>query len=1661
MRALLILFVILTLHDVHAQNQFGNEWIDPSKQYVKIKVAEDGIYRLYFENLVASGLINGDTKGQDFQLFNYGNEQPIFISDNNFGSGDYVEFYGQRNTIGLDSTLYDNWVDDLFNPYYSVVTDTNAYFLTLNSDNNNLRYAQVNPDFNANVTTIPYYLHNELKIFSNSFYKKLESSKIRESFFEPSEGFGSILRKKSSENIATSKVYSNGPTPKLSFRTGQNNLYTTSEVKFNGMELAYDTIKQNATTQFSFDIPFNEIKGTNTLEISSVYGTDDQHRIAYISLLYPRDWDFNNASFTKFILPKSDQRRKANIINIKNPNSGVVLYDHLNKIRYNTSASGGILTIITNPILEQTEYVLASEVDGIKKVENLSLFTPNKFEDVGQDYIILTHSALYESGENYVDQFADYRRSADGGNHIVSVIDIQDVYDNFGYGIDRHFVSVKNMSGYLSKHWNKAKFLFIIGKGVEYPFMRSEADVINNLNRVFFIPTFGYAGSDVMLTSTRNSIISHFALGRLAARNPEDIEIYLNKVKQYEAAFKLPQTVDEKFWQKRVLHLGGGKTDSEQLQIIAGLETMGKIISDTIWGLEVNPYYKNSNAAVSFAVNEEIKNLFESGVSIINFFGHSATTSWDFSLQNPRDYDNYGKYPFINSFGCYSGNLHSSSKGISEAFVLEKDKGSIAFFASTSTAFIGDLTRYGKNFYTYLNGKLRYHSFGEVIQQLQIDSTFVSDSDKNLYAQLTYHGDPAIKPYLPYGVDYTFDASTVKTEPVSIGINDNDVTLNVDIVNLGSHTTDSLDLIFYHFLPNGLPADTISLRIPPVANRQALKVPITTLGQASLGKNTIKGYIDYNGKLTEIPSPEAEQNNTLIVNAQDGYDFFVRDNFAQIVYPPDFAMINTSEHFILKASTITVPLLNSKYVFEIDTTRYFNSPIKERGTVESQGGVITYKPNLNLVDGRVFYWRVSPEVESGTEYKWSEASFAYLPQEAEGWNQSHYFQFAQNKFQNVLYDDSLTYRKFYFDYDKYLLKVRNKLYDVNDFPLYVRNNVTIGSFRKVWEYFDGGLVFAVLDKKIGEFRNPVGGKYGSIPPPGSDGSAGFAFSTKTSVDRKKIIDFLDSIFQENRVVTVMSVIGKRDTDLKIADWENDKNLYGTTLFEKFSEIGANKFELFKTVGSMPYFCTIERDILGKYNNIAEEIAYTIDDIIEVSHGVNAISLTNGSINSPIIGPVEKWNDLKFKINEIDDPNEVSIANIYHFMDQNNSTKIDSNIISNKSLLYLNQNGIDKIQLENFAIDSLTRSMAQLQYWRISHIHLPDAAISYVSSQPSFTQSNIQQGETFTLNYEVTNTNFTAMDSILVKYTYFGNDNQPKVNYKRLKNLSPGEKIQDKISFIIGVSSTTGIRVEVEINPNSDQPELYAFNNFLSIQLNVAKDDTNPLLDVYFDGVRIMDGDIVSPKPKILITLQDENTFLPVTDPKLFELKLDTGRNQFLTIPIPSNLVSFKPATALDGKAELTYSPSLKEGEYTLLVQAKDATGNASGVNPKSINFRVIEKQSISNVLNYPNPFSTSTQFIFTLTGEQMPESMTITIMTLSGKVVREITKEELGPLKIGQNRTEFKWDGTDQFGSKLANGVYLYKVNVRKNNNETYDSFGNKNIDNLFKDGFGKLVILR
>jgi flagellar hook assembly protein FlgD len=231
------------------------------------------------------------------------------------------------------------------------------------------------------------------------------------------------------------------------------------------------------------------------------------------------------------------------------------------------------------------------------------------------------------------------------------------------------------------------------------------------------------------------------------------------------------------------------------------------------------------------------------------------------------------------------------------------------------------------------------------------------------------------------------------------------------------------------------------------------------------------------------------------------------------------------------------------------------------------------------------------------------------------------------------------------------------------------------------------------------------------------------------------------------------------------------------------------------------------------------------------------------------------------------------------------------------------------------------------------------------------------------------------------------------------------------------------------------------------------------LDVTFDGSYIMNGDIVSSKPTIVIRLKDDNSFILKNDTIGMEIKLKKCEGcEYERVNFNGPQVTYSVASS-SSDFEITYNPDqLTDGTYSMSVQGRDESGNNAGTAPYEISFEVVTESSITHFYPYPNPFSTQTRFVFTLTGSEIPEKIKIQIMTISGRIVREINQDEIGPIKIGHNITQFAWDGTDEFGDQLANGVYFYRVVMRSNDPMEHRT---TMADGAFKDGFGKLYILR
>ena len=90
--------------------------------------------------------------------------------------------------------------------------------------------------------------------------------------------------------------------------------------------------------------------------------------------------------------------------------------------------------------------------------------------------------------------------------------------------------------------------------------------------------------------------------------------------------------------------------------------------------------------------------------------------------------------------------------------------------------------------------------------------------------------------------------------------------------------------------------------------------------------------------------------------------------------------------------------------------------------------------------------------------------------------------------------------------------------------------------------------------------------------------------------------------------------------------------------------------------------------------------------------------------------------------------------------------------------------------------------------------------------------------------------------------------------------------------------------------------------------------------------------------------------------------------------------------------------------------------------------RGADNLSIQKVYNYPNPFSDYTNFFFEHNQNDMNLDITIDIFNMAGGKVKEL-KATL--LSTGYTSTPIFWDGKDENGNKIRQGIYIYRILLR------------------------------
>lgn len=1662
----ILFFIVLLQFSAILQGQmitgkdtlYGNEWIHPGQMYFKFPVASDGLYRISYEVLQQSGVPVDQISADKFQLYRLGKEIPIYTTQTGvFSTGDYIEFYGQRQRSEIDRFLFDDPDKQMLNPDYSMFNDTLSYFLSWTNTASNNRISNIVNDITNIGAPESYTNYTNLLSLPNARRKPTNFINEYNSRFDEGEGYGNGLQKLYTTNINTPSITLAKDSFYLNIRMlaieGKHNI----DCKING--ILVKTIIQSGSGMLNaiISFPASLLTATNSISISENDPDTKGFVVSNVSINYTRSFSGPFGTLFNTDLADIPGKRYLEINNFYQSGPVPILYDHSNKLRM-LGIQEATITKFNLPEYAEIRKLSICSGATITSVNQLESVSFKDYNVINGDYVIISNKALNDdgNGNNYVQEYANYRKATNGGSHQVVVLDIQELYDQFAYGNNRNIISIRNFAHFIKKKWSMAKSIFLIGKGREYPDIRSKSGLSSIDNKSFYIPTFGSPGSDNLYVITQGSTFPILSIGRIAAENGSDIQTYLDKIKDYELAGFNQQSIEDQSWKKEIIHLGGGDTKSLQVYLKNLLNGMANVIETNKFGAHVSGFYKTSTDPIQVSQNEQIFDRINKGVSIITFLGHSAVGTFDFSIDNPGNYNNYKKYPLMFSLGCYSGNYNTSTRGIGENFCFYKDKGALGFVATSYVGIPSILSDFTSEFYNQLGGPQYGNNVGEVLKNTYIQlNKQASESNRLLTEQMSYHGDPAYTISAAPGPDYTIDASTVKFNPQVLTVQLDSFTINFDVVNLGQNVNDSLVIAISQKLPGGEERQLKKVKIKAPSNRTNLKLTVLNFGKEAFGQNTLYIKLDPDNKITELPAPDAENNNELSQSGSStGYPIYITDDAALPVMPGQFSIVNKANISLL-ASTADPFAKEKTYYFELDTTLRFNSPVKTYGSLKQKGGLLTWTPTVNWKDSSVYYWRITPDsLSTGVGAIWKHSSFFFRLGSKEGWSQGHQYQFKEDELVNIKIPENTGVMAF-IDNIKDIF-VQNYVRKSGIYPAYyINNGLTEISYGND---ILAGVYVGVIDPLLGTaWINPLGGQYGSETPSNWRVRRAYPYTTGNPLKREKLISFLKDTIPSGHYV-VFFTIQDETNNYKPEDWGIDSLTLGTNLFQLLEKQGAKLIR--NTIGNaVPYSFVYRKDV----KPLGETIASSINGLAYLNAGIEG-AWERGFINTSTIGPSSKWDKFIWNVKEEAFNGDTVSAVIYGIDAVSKQKQVLNTVQADNSadLSNIDAKKYPNLQVSFALKDSIHRTSPDIRYSRIYYTGVPELAFD---PGTSFTihKDTLDQGDPFSMSIPLLNISSVNSDSVLIKYSLTGEDKNQLISYTKIPALAAGKTYN--LQYTRSTFDLSGSYVlDIEVNPLLNQPEQYHFNNYATVKFYVQKDKRNPLIDVTFDGIHIIQGEIVSSKPEISIELKDENQYIKLNDTTTFKLFLKyPDQSTFINIPINSQYTQFFPASGTGklNKAQLIYKPlDLKDGEHELLIQAKDASDNAAGKTDYKTRFKVIQEKSVSSFLPYPNPFSNSMQFVYTLTGDQSPDHIRIRIFTISGSLVKEITEQDLGILKIGTHRTDYTWDGRDDYGNKLANGVYLYQVIIKDNSGREWKSYNTK-ADNYMDQGFGKLVILR
>lgn len=716
----------------------------------KIEIKGDGIYKVTYSDLYNACVDFLRVAPAALKMTNQGNEIAIDVIDSNkngyFDDGDYIEFYGKALSHG----------DSRFR-----FTETNVYWLSAEAGaRKRIAGIQSNPNASQGAASFLKTLHMEkdTRYEQKNYPEATPTDNVREHWFWGevfyTPGIAGNIKEYYLRDYNFSAPYVD-KTGTASLRLRLQSVNGTHHIKgyING-KLVVDRFEPTWDVQEALEIevsyPASYLNnGPNVFRLESVGNTPSGiYEVFYL------DWFEIRYDHTYYAEHDVLEFTGDGLIGVSNFSTATDLsiYEisdpaNVTKIipaKPEWISSSGYKVVFSNPRATEGGFLALSGAN--KKIPVVEAYTPADLKTKDANYIIITHEDFYDA----IKSLADYRS---GQGYKVLIVEINDVYDEFGYGIETP-QAIKDFLRYAHEKWPaRPGYVLLVGDAtVDYKDISgygSSSGVKSYVPAYLYnYPGLGEVPSDnwfvdlVDNPSDVHDVLPEMNIGRIPAKLPADVTAVVNKIILHETS----------------------SLKSNEVVLVADYDMVSKTLfetlSESIAKIIPSPDYSvtklyRSAYPNSADLGKDILSAINGGPLIVNYTGHGSVVDWTkedtFSSKDIMSLTNKS-YPFVVALNCLNGYFVLPDDGvpqggvqkfpsIGEAFLLAPEKGALGVLAASSIGYPSEHDPLAQTFYDIVFSQ--DVTVGEAVTKAKETAYKNKEIIEDVVETFIFFGDPA------------------------------------------------------------------------------------------------------------------------------------------------------------------------------------------------------------------------------------------------------------------------------------------------------------------------------------------------------------------------------------------------------------------------------------------------------------------------------------------------------------------------------------------------------------------------------------------------------------------------------------------------------------------------------------------------------------------------------------------------------------------------------------------------------------------------------------------------------------------------------------------------------------------------------------------------------